>query len=186
MIKKFQKMLETDIAAASNIGKWLIIIALSGIAIYFLFMLIVGVAVFIYVAPKMKTVAERLRAHPAMKNGTPKQKCVAVAKESISVLFPDELKNVQFMKDAHDSMMKYCDKAADSSSAAEFYDKVMNKNGSDSVHDTSSPAYNAHQQSNVAAAAAAEKNLSTHQVPKPHDDAVAAHEEATGLGQHTA
>ncbi len=100
MLKGIKKMLEKDLAVASNIGKWLIIIALSGMALYLLFLVIVAILVAVFVVPKMRTLIERLRQHPDMKHPSMKKKCMTVLKESIIVMFPDDLKNAKFMKDA--------------------------------------------------------------------------------------
>ena len=98
MIKGVKKMLEKDLAVASNIGKWLIIIALSGIGLYLLFWIVVLVLLAIYIAPKLKTLVKRLRDSPILKTGSTKEKCVVLMKETALVLFPQELHQAQFVK----------------------------------------------------------------------------------------
>jgi lipopolysaccharide/colanic/teichoic acid biosynthesis glycosyltransferase len=61
MLKGVKKLLEKDLAVASNIGKWLIIIALSGIGLYLLFWIVVMVLLAIYIGPKLETIVKRLR-----------------------------------------------------------------------------------------------------------------------------
>ena len=163
MFKAIKKMLEKDLAVASNIGKWLIIIALSGIALYLLFLVIVAILVAVFVVPKMRTLIERLRGHPDMKHPSMKKKCMTVLKESIIVMFPDQLKDIKFMKDAHQQILKTCDQASSASSVADFYNQVV-KNAH-AVDEHASPAYDSHHASTHAAAEAAKHNLTPHSVP---------------------
>lgn len=184
MIKAIKKMLEKDLAVASNIGKWLIIIALSGMALYFLFLVIVAILVAIFVVPKMRTLIERLRQHPDMKHPSMKKKCMTVLKESIIVMFPDQLKNIKFMKDAHQQILKTCNQATNASSIGDFYNQVVEN--ANSVDEHASPAYDSHKKSAHAAAEAAKHNLTSHSVPVGHGAMhTAGSSNADGLGVHS-
>ena len=184
MIKAIKKMLEKDFAVASNIGKWLIIIALSGMALYFLFLVIVAILVAIFVVPKMRTLIERLRQHPDMKHPSMKKKCMTVLKESVIVMFPDQLKNIKFMKDAHQQILKTCNQATNASSIGDFYNQVVEN--ANSVDEHASPAYDSHHASAHAAAEAAKHNLTSHSVPVGHGAMhTAGSANADGLGVHS-
>lgn len=184
MIKAIKKMLEKDFAVASNIGKWLIIIALSGMALYFLFLVIVAILVAIFVVPKMRTLIERLRQHPDMKHPSMKKKCMTVLKESIIVMFPDQLKNIKFMKDAHQQILNTCNQATNASSIGDFYNQVVEN--ANSVDEHASPAYDSHHASAHAAAEAAKHNLTSHSVPVGHGAMhTAGSANADGLGVHS-
>ena len=184
MFKGIKKMLEKDLAVASNIGKWLIIIALSGMALYFLFLVIVAILVAIFVVPKMRTLIERLRQHPDMKHPSMKKKCMTVLKESVIVMFPDQLKNIKFMKDAHQQILKTCNQATNASSIGDFYNQVVEN--ANSVDEHASPAYDSHKKSAHAAAEAAKHNLTSHSVPVGHGAMhTAGSANADGLGVHS-
>lgn len=184
MLKAIKKMLEKDFAVASNIGKWLIIIALSGMALYLLFLVIVAILVAVFVVPKMRTLIERLRQHPDMKHPSMKKKCMTVLKESIIVMFPDDLKNVKFMKDAHQQILKTCDQATNASSIGDFYNQVVEN--THSVDEHASPAYDSHHASAHAAAKAAKHNLTPNSVPVGHGAThTAGNANADGLGIHS-
>lgn len=176
-------MLDKDLAIASNIGKWLIIIALSYIAISFLFIVIVALFVAVYFAPKLRILKERLRKHPDMKNPSAKKKCFTFLKESIIVLFPEELNDVKFIKKAHNQIIETCDQASNATSMANLYDYVVNDCKSDCEY--ASPAYDAHKESAHAAAAAAKKNLTPQSQPNEHlATQYSNSENADGLGVH--
>lgn len=185
MIKGVKKMLEKDLAVASNIGKWLIIIALSGIGLYLLFWIVVMVLLAIYVAPKLKTLVKRLRDSPILKTGSTKEKCIAVMKETVLVMFPEQLNEVKFMKQAHDSIIKRCSNPED---AAQFVTSasLLANNPGFSDDDHIAPAYASHKQATHAAAGAAKHNLTAHTGPTGDgSDLTADSGHADGLGVHT-
>ena len=176
MIKGVKKMLEKDLAVASNIGKWLIIIALSGIGLYLLFWIVVMVLLAIYVAPKLKTLVKRLRDSPILKTGSTREKCVVLMKETALVLFPQELHQAQFVK----SFLSSCEH---SMPVGEQAGKLASS--AYSADDHTAPAYDSHMQATHAAASAAKHNLTPHSGPIGHgSDLTADSGPADGLGVH--
>ena len=185
MIKGVKKMLEKDLAVASNIGKWLIIIALSGIGLYLLFWIVVMVLLAIYIGPRLRTLVKRLRDSSILKTGSTKEKCIAVMKETVLVMFPEQLNEVKFMKQAHDSIIKRCSNPKD---AAQFVSSArgLANNPGFTDDDHTAPAYDSHHASAHAAAEAAKHNLTPHSGPIGHGgDLTADSGHADGLGMHT-
>ncbi len=86
---KASASVKKDLALVSKIGRWLIVIALSGIALSLLLTVAAAVIFATVVAPRISLMADRLRASPAM-SGTPKEKCVAFFTEAGRVLMPDD------------------------------------------------------------------------------------------------
>ena len=84
------KTFRKDFAVAGSIARWLIIIALSGIALSILFTVAVIVIAATIVAPRLTTLSERLKKSPAMHGGSAKDKCVAFFTEAGRMLSPDE------------------------------------------------------------------------------------------------
>ncbi len=84
------KTLRKDFALAGSVARWLIVIALSGIALSILFTVAVIVIAATVVAPRLASLSDRLKKSPAMHSGSAKDKCVAFFTEAGQVLFPDE------------------------------------------------------------------------------------------------
>lgn len=184
MIKGVKKMLEKDLAVASNIGKWLIIIALSGIGLYLLFVVVIMVILAIYIRPKLKTLVKRLRDSPDLKKGSTKDKCIAVMKETMLVMFADQLNEAKNMKQVNDSIIKQCSNPADAARFVVSAKKLVNDMAySDDDH--TAPAYDSHKQSTHAATGAAKHNLTPHTGPVGHGgDFTSDSGHADGLGMH--
>lgn len=84
------KTFRKDFALAGSVARWLIVIALSGIALSILFTVAVIVIAATIVAPRVATLSNRLKKSPAMHSGSAKDKCVAFFTETGHVLFPEE------------------------------------------------------------------------------------------------
>lgn len=87
--KRGTTVVRKDLALAGRIARWLIVIAVSGIALTLLIAIAAVVVFATVIAPRMNLLADRLRCSPAM-NGTTKDKCITFFNEATRLLMPDD------------------------------------------------------------------------------------------------
>jgi hypothetical protein len=151
-----------DLAIAERIARWLIVIAISGIALTVLIATAAAVVFATVIAPRIELLATRLRSSPAM-NGTTKEKCVAFFSEAGRVLMPDDTDDQVGAVAEH-----ACGTSYQATAGAHMFDAAV-----------SGPAHAAHAAS-VSAAALSNAKVSP---PKPQADGEPdAHTTADNLG----
>jgi len=167
---------------AGSIAKWLIVIALSGIALSILFTVAIIVIAATIVAPKLNTLTERLKAHPAMKNGSAKDKCMAFFSESGHILSPEESDDMIAQSAEH-----ACSTPRQIQSGAQMYDAAVS-DPAHAAHSASSHAATVRESalaSHTAAAAAGMPDAPAGGEPQGHSETpTSTAAPAAGLGAH--
>lgn len=176
-----------DLAMAGNVAKWLIVIALSGIALSLLFTVVAVVVFALFVAPRITTLAARLQKSPAMQ-GSARDKCIAFFTEAGKVLSPDDSDEQLASAAGH-----ACTSGRQAAAGAKMFDAAVSGPGHAS-HIASAAAAAAHAHVVASTAKTTENQLPEvppNGVPVPHTSdhtaapsAATAAAPATDLGVH--